>query len=115
MKELIIYWAVVSVLLFVSTFVCYVAIMKMREIKSEIYALHWTVRWVCFGILFVGLILDTLLNWGLLSVAFLEIPHEVLSTTRVVRHKRANNGWRTTQANWWCKNFLTPFDKSHCE
>ena len=115
MKQLIIYWSLISVALFMSTFVCYVAIMKMREIRYEIYKLHWSVRWVCFFILFVGLILDTLLNWVLLTVAFLEPPQEFLSTARVVRHKYESTGWRQKQAIWWCKNFLTPFDKSHCE
>lgn len=115
MKEIIINWILISIGLFISTFVCYVAIMKMREIRHEIYALHWSVRWVCFFILFVGLILDTLLNWVLLTVAFLEPPQEFLSTARVIRHKYESTGWRQKQAMWWCKQFLTPFDLKHCE
>jgi hypothetical protein len=111
----ILVWAGVSASLFIGTFIFYVAIMKMREIKKEIYALHWSVRWVCFGILFVGLILDVLLNWIVLTVAFIELPREFLSTARVVRHKYHSTGWRQKQAIWWCRNFLTPFDKSHCE
>lgn len=115
MKELIIYWSLISIALFIGTFVCYVAIMKMREIKHEIYKLHWSVRWVCFFVLFVGLILDTLLNWVLLTVAFLEPPQEFLSTSRVIRHKYESTGWKQKQAMWWCSNFLNPFDKTHCE
>jgi hypothetical protein len=108
-------WVTTVVSLFIGTFVCYVAIMKMREIKKEIYALHWSVRWVCYFILFVGLVLDTLLNWVVLTVAFIELPREFLSTHRVVRHKYHSTGWRQKQAVWWCKHWLTPFDKSHCE
>jgi hypothetical protein len=115
MVNLITYWVAISLLLFVSTFVLYVAIMKMREIKHEIYALHNSVRWVCFLILFIGLILDVLLNWIVLTVAFIELPREFLSTARVVRHKYHSTGWRQKQAIWWCANFLQPFDKSHCE
>ena len=115
MIEFIGYWSLISFILFVSTFVCYVAIMKMREIKDHIFELHWSVRWVCYLILFVGLILDVLLNWVLLTVAFYEFPREFLSTTRVVRHKHDSGGFRKIQADWWCKNFLVVFDRGHCD
>jgi len=108
-------WLLTSVSLFIGTFVCYVAIMKMREVKDHIFELHWSVRWVCYFILFVGLILDVLLNLVLLTVAFYEFPREFLSTARVVRHKHDSEGFRKIQAEWWCKHWLTPFDKSHCE
>jgi hypothetical protein len=108
-------WLTTAFYLFVATFVCYVAMMKIREIKDHIFELHWSVRWVCYCILAVGLILDTLLNWIVLTVAFLEFPREFLSTTRVVRHKYHSTHWRQDQALWWCKHFLTPFDSKHCE
>ena len=108
-------WLAISVTLFVSTFVFYVAIMKMREMQDKIYTLHGSVRWVCFLILFIGLVLDTALNWIVLSISFYELPREFLSTARVVRHKYHSGGFRQIQANWWCAQFLTPFDKSHCD
>jgi hypothetical protein len=111
----ILIWALTSVSLFIGTFVFYVAIMKMREVKHEIYRLHGSVRWVCYFILFIGLVLDVLLNWVLLTVAFLEPPQEFLTTSRVIRHKYESRGWRQKQAMWWCEHWLTPFDKSHCE
>lgn len=108
-------WLGVAIALFVATFVFFVAIMKMREIQDEINQLHGSVRWVCYFILFVGLILDVLLNWVVLTVAFMEPPQEFLSTARVIRHKYYSTHWRQDQAYWWCKNFLTPFDIRHCE
>lgn len=108
-------WLVASVTLFVSTFVFFVAIMKMREIKDHIFLLHGSVRWICYLILFIGLILDTLLNWIVLTVAFAELPREFLSTSRVIRHKYHSTHWRQDQALWWCRNFLSPFDEKHCE
>jgi len=108
-------WLLTSVSLFIGTFVCYVAIMKMREVQDHIFELHWSVRWVCYLILFVGLILDVALNWILLTVAFYEFPREFLSTTRVVRHKHYSGGFRKIQAEWWCKHWLVPFDHKHCE
>lgn len=115
MVNYFIIWLGVAVALFVLTFVAFVAIMKMREVKDEIFRLHGSVRWICYGILFTGLILDTLLNWIVLTVAFLELPREFLSTTRVVRHKYHSTHWRQDQAMWWCRNFLQPFDTKHCE
>ena len=108
-------WLVASVTLFISTFVFFVAIMKMREIQDHIFLLHGSVRWICYFILFIGLILDTLLNWIVLTVAFAELPREFLSTSRVIRHKYHSTHWRQDQALWWCKHWLTPFDRTHCE
>jgi len=108
-------WLAVALALFTLTFIFFVAIMKMREVKDEIFRLHWSVRWLCYGILAVGLVLDTLLNWIVLTVSFYELPQEFLSTSRVVRHKYNSGGFRQLQANWWCKNWLTPFDSKHCE
>lgn len=108
-------WLSISITLFVSTFVFYVAIMKMREVQDEIYRLHGSVRWVCYLILFIGLVLDVLLNWIVLTVTFMEFPREFLSTARVIRHKYYSTHWRQDKALWFCKHWLTPFDKSHCE
>ena len=111
----ILIWAAISITLFINTFLFFVALMKMREVQDHIFLLHWSVRWVCFLILFIGLILDTLLNWIVLTIAFVELPREFLSTARVVRHKYSSTHWRKDMALWFCQNWLTPFDKSHCE
>jgi hypothetical protein len=111
----ILIWLAIAATLFVSTFTLYIAVMKMREVQDHIFQLHWSVRWVCYLILLVGLIFDVLLNWIVLTVAFYEFPREFLSTARVVRHKHHSGGFRKIQAEWWCKHWLTPFDKSHCD
>ena len=107
-------WLAISVTLFVMTFVFFVAIMSMRTLQDKIYTLHGSVRWVCFLILFIGLVLDTALNWIVLTVAFWELPREFLSTARVIRHKYHSTHRRQDQAYWWCRNFLEPFDPWHC-
>jgi hypothetical protein len=112
---LLLSWFGFGLSLLITTFVCFAAIMKMRDIQDDLLRLHWSVRWCCFFILFCGLILDTMLNWVVLTILFYEIPHEFLSTTRIVRHKYESNGLRQTQAMWWCENFLTPFDGNHCK
>ena len=107
-------FAVSFVVLLVTVFALYVSIMKMREIKETIYTLHWPVRWACYSIVFVGVILNTALNWIFLTVAFVELPHEFLSTDRVIRHLRHSTGWRQKRAKYFCDNWLSPFDPSHC-
>lgn len=103
-----------AITLFVLTFVCFAALMLMKVKQDEIFARHWSVRWLCYLILIVGLVFDTLLNWLVLTVSFLELPQEFLSTARVTRHKYDSTHWRETQARWWCENWLEPFDIGHC-
>jgi len=103
--------------LFVSTFIFYLAILKLRDVLASglLEQLHVSVRLTAYFILSVGLLLDTMLNWIFLSVTFLELPREFLSTKRVIRHKYTGPGWRQSQAYWWCMNWLAPFDSRHCE
>ncbi len=111
----ILIWTVISIALFIGTFICYVAIMKMREVQDQIYNLHWPVRWVCYLVLAIGLISDWLLNFIVCTVIFLEWPQEILTTERVRRHKFHSTGWRHNLAVYFCQHWLTPFDKKHCE
>ncbi|OYY45383.1 MAG: hypothetical protein B7Y56_05525 [Gallionellales bacterium 35-53-114] len=110
-------WACISAVLFVLTFIFYLAITNLRDTKDagRFETVHLSVRWTCYAILFAGLILDTLLNWIFLSITYLEFPREFLSTARVVRHKYHGHGWRRAQSIWWCRNWLSPFDLRHCE
>lgn len=108
-------WVWLSIFLFIGTFVLYVAIMKMREVQHRIWRLHWPVRWTCYLILFVGLIFDTLLNWIVCTVIFLEFPKEFLTTSRVVRHKYQSTHWRKDLADYFCFHWFVVFDERHCD
>jgi hypothetical protein len=110
-------WAGISLFLFILTFIFYLAVIKLRDAHQSgmMKQVHFTVYWMGYSILIVGLIIDTLLNWVFLTVTFLEFPREFLATNRVVRHKYNSPGWRYTQAKWWCNNWLAPFDSGHCE
>jgi hypothetical protein len=110
-------WTGISAVLFVSTFIFYLSILKLRDVHASgvLDQLHISVRLTAYFILSVGLLLDTMLNWIFLSVTFLELPREFLSTKRVIRHKYNSPGWRQSQAYWWCMNWLAPFDSRHCE
>lgn len=111
----ILLWVTISLSLLIGTFIFYLAVMHLRDAQDRIWRLHWIVRWIGFAILFIGLLLDVALNWIFCTVTFLELPHEYLTTARIVRHKYHSTGWRYRQALWWCENWLTPFDEKHCE
>lgn len=120
-------WLWISILLFIGTFTIYVAIMKIREVKDRLWRLHWPVRWVCYLILAIGYVSDTMLNWIACSASYLELPKEILTTTRVSRHKNNPSGkwlfwefewlknWRHKQSKYWCQHWLQPFDSAHCD
>lgn len=64
--------------------------------------------------LWFGLILDFLVNQIVMTVVLLEIPRELLVTTRVTRHKYEGTGWRKRVAEAMCKHLLDPFDPTGC-
>lgn len=71
----------------------------------------------CIGypILFAGYAADVAFNltWG--SILFVEVPRELLFSSRVSRHND-NAGWRGGLATWICGELLDPFDPrgQHC-
>ena len=98
------------------TFTLFLAIMAARKARDEQALLpgNKIVWYTCLLILGIGLISDFMLNM-LLSVRFLELPQEILATARVKRHKNFGAGWRKRLAEKYCAEWLTPFDKPHCE
>ena len=107
----------IAYLLFLLTAVFYIAVMSLKRLRDsgELAKLHWSVTATAYTLLAIGLVLDALLNWIVMTAVFLELPHEYLTTARVRRHKFTSIGWRNRIALWFCKNYLTPFDKCHCE
>ena len=113
-------WLLVPIVmlgLFLGTFALYISVMVLRDMREsgELAKLHWSVTWAAYSLLGIGLVFDLLLNLGPMSVVFWELPREPLFTGRVRRHKFHSTGWRNTQALWWCRNWLTPWDSRHCE
>jgi hypothetical protein len=114
---IILAWIGISIALFIITFLFYLAVINLRDAHQAgmMKQVHFSVYWAGYSILIVGLIFDTMLNWVFLTITFLELPREFLATNRVVRHKYNSRGWRHSQAKWWCKNWLAPFDSGHCD
>lgn len=69
-----------------------------------------------YPILFLGLLIDLLVNVFVASVLLLEMPQELTVTARLGRLIRTDNGWRRRAALWFCSQLLDTFDPSglHC-
>ena len=64
----------------------------------------------------VGYLMDVFANVTIASVVFLELPRELLVTSRLQRYVALGQGWRFTIADWICNHLLDVFDPSgnHC-
>jgi hypothetical protein len=65
----------------------------------------------------VGYLMDVLCQMTIASLLFMELPAELLVTTRLTRHLRDGSGWRYDFASWVCQHLLDPLDPSgkHCK
>ena len=96
------------------TFVFFCALMKLRTTR-DVGALKGApviILAFAYLTLILGLIIDAILNI-LLSILFVELPHEWLTTDRVRRLKTSGNTWQRACSNWLCKQ-LDKLDEHHC-
>lgn len=115
---LMIMWFVLFCLfLFLGTAALFISVMKLRSMRDsgELAKLHWSVTWVAYSLLYIGLVFDSILNAIPMTIVFLEFPHEWVTTARMRRQKFFGTGWRQARAIWFCTNYLKPFDPNHCE
>jgi hypothetical protein len=64
----------------------------------------------------VAVLMDVLCQVTVATVAFAELPKELLVTARLQRYIAGDDGWRKTIAVYICNNLLDPFDPNgkHC-
>lgn len=109
------WYLIVGVLLTPFTWVLYLSIMNLKRNRDK---LTTTAKVVAYPILGIGLVLDVIYNFVVGSILFVEAPQEWLFTSRLIRHIEESTGWRKRLANWFCRNFLDPFDPDpdgrHC-
>jgi hypothetical protein len=106
------------VVCFLLTFTFYAAVIKFRSLRDDgTLATLAPVVTVCIKIiLYVGLVLDAILNIVFLTAYYWEIPKEVLSTFRVKRWYWSEADTRNKRKSvWFAKNFLLPIDPHHMD
>ena len=87
--------------------------MRLQEVRDKGLLKGKVLCAFAYPNLFVGLILDTLVNIFIMSVLFLELPHEFLTTARLCRwYETAPLSWRGKLAVWFGDTLLNPIDPS---
>lgn len=92
------------------TYVYYVAVMSFKRKWQQ---LSTRVKIVAAPQIIIGVLLDIILNI-LISPVFLELPRELLLTSKLKRYRRKGSGYRLRLADSLCENWLNPFDDGHC-
>lgn len=106
------------VVTFILTFAFYAAVIKFRAMRDEgiLETLSPSVTWCIKVILYVGLVLDAILDIVFLSVYFWEFPKELLCTSRVKRWYWSEADTRNKRKSiWFAKNYLLPIDPHHMD
>ena len=90
--------------------ILYLAVMNLKRVKDAglISPLALTLG---YPVLFIGYLLDVLVNITVLTLVLLELPKELTVTARLKRHNRTSTGWRKSVAVWF-EPLLDPFDPS---
>lgn len=98
------------ILSFYALWLFYLAVMNLQRARDA-GTLTRTAYLMGLPILYVGLLLDSLINQIWMSVILLELPREWLVSARLQRHFHGT-GWRQAVAVWFAVNLLDVFDPS---
>jgi len=95
--------------------VFFLAVMELRAARDAgLINRQADCYYLALSVLFVGYIIDFLVNVFVASVIFLEPPFEMTVTARVTRWKK-DEGIRGKIARWICAKLLDPFQVGgHC-
>lgn len=89
----------------------FVAVMHGKaRMESGDLTLFWKVH--LFPLAAVGVVLDCAFNVTFGTAMFLELPRELLFSSRVQRHFRRSHDWRFSLAQFWAKQ-LNQMDPGH--
>lgn len=91
-------------------YVFYCAVMNIKRVRDMG---KLTKLGMAFGYptLIIGLLLDIICNWFVMTLLFLEIPQELTVTSRLKRHNRESTGWRLAIVKFF-EPVLDPIDPS---
>lgn len=91
--------------------ILYLAVMNLQRARDNGTITRPAYR-LGLPLLYVGLLVDCLVNVIPVSVLFLELPRECLVTQRLTRHANSVDSWRKRLALWFANNLLDTFDPS---
>ena len=96
--------------------IVFVAVMGLSKAKIA-GTLKLPAKVLGYPLLFVGLVMDALVNWFVFSLIVLDFPKELLTTSHLNSIIARGSGWRRSIALWICKNLLDSFDPHapHCK
>lgn len=90
--------------------VFYIAVMGLKRVRDAGQLSKWAARFG-YPVLFIGIVLDVIVNWFVVTLLLLEFPKELLVTSRFKRHNRESTGWRLAVVKFF-EPLLDPFDPS---
>lgn len=91
------------------TWILYQAVMNLKRARDA-GTIPKAAYYLGLPVLYLGLLVDCLVNVVFVTPLFLELPKEFLITQRLKRHYYFGKGWRRSLAAWFAANLLDPFD-----
>jgi hypothetical protein len=106
---------VVLILYLYSFWIVYIGVMGIYRAYLD-NRLSKVVLYLLCPFILIGIIMDVFANLFVAPIIFMDMPKELLVTTRLTRYKRDDKGWRYNLANVICINLLDVFDPTgkHC-
>ena len=99
-----------SLAAFYVLWILYLAVMNLKRVRDQ-GKLSKLALYLGTPVLFVGYVLDAILNIVVMTVILLELPEELTVSERLKRHNKDSGGWRKAVALWF-EPLLDPFDPS---
>ena len=91
--------------------VLFLAVTNLNQANTE-GTLPRVIRPLAYGTLYIGLVVDFVVQVTVATVLWLELPKELTVSSRVARHIKTGNGYRHKLAIWFRDSLLKPFDRS---
>ena len=100
----------VSLAITYDLYVLYAAVMNIKRVR-DIGKLTTLGKVFGYPTLVIGLILDLLVNWFVMTLILLEVPRELTVTSRLKRHHKESTGYRLAVVKFF-EPVLDPLDPS---
>lgn len=104
-------YIVIGIAAFWVLWVLFLAVMNLNEAKIA-GTLSRAVLAPAYLTLWIGLLVDFIVQVTFASVLWLELPREATVSARVARLIKSGHGYRHDLAVWFRDNLLKPFDRS---